>query len=77
MPRRALLILLSLSLVWGSCAHRAKPPQTSDLRADAKLGASSTNETEEAQRSLQEIQEKQLQEQKRQLERQITDPLAE
>ena len=74
---RVIFIFLSISFVFVSCARRQKPPQAVDLQADTKLGARfDPNEADDVQKSLEEIQEKQGQDQKRSLERQITDPLA-
>ncbi len=75
---RVILIALCLSFVLISCARRGKPSQAVDLKADTKLGARyDEDEAEDVQKSLEEIREKQGQEQKRHLERQITEPLDE
>lgn len=54
-----------------SCLSSSKPPTDSD--ADSKLGAEAEEETGYAQQTLDELKEERLKEQKRALERQITD----
>lgn len=61
------LLLFSFS----SCIHRP----ASDADTDAALGLGAEGDAEEAQQELDRIQQNQLEEQKRQLNRQITDPL--
>ena len=69
---RAFLSLLLLTLFsFSSCIHRA----ATDADTDAALGLRTESETAEAQQELDRIKEAQLEEQKRQLNRQITDPL--
>ena len=70
---RRMLSLLSLLIFLTSCT--TAPPQNPDTKADTQLGAAREEQTEEAEAALEELREVQRQEQKRHLERQITDPL--
>ena len=69
---RSAIAFLILPLFLISCA--SKSPQATDLNADTELGVAQHEETEEAQAHLEDLREMQRQEQKRQLERQITEP---
>lgn len=66
---------VSFLLLCSACANRGAAP--ADVQADAKLKVDSGSDTTagEGQAAVQELQEKQRQEQRRQLERQINDPL--
>lgn len=55
-----------------SCAMRSS--QAQDATVDTNLGVHQKEQSHEAVKTLEEIQESQRQEQKRQLERQITEP---
>lgn len=69
MKQSVLLILLLLTLV--SCAGRS--PQASDATADTQLGAD-TAAAEDAESTLEEFEDLQRREQKRNLERVINEP---
>ena len=70
MRRFIFLPFLLLSLSFSSCIHH---PAT-DAGADEALGLGTKDSAAEAQQELSRSQEAQQQEQRRQLERQITDP---
>ena len=65
----SLLALLCLSLT--SCIFSSKKP--TDAEADSTLGVVAEEQTGDAQQTLEELREERLKEQKRALERQITD----
>ena len=67
------IVLLGLCVALTSCATKPKPAADSD--ADTKLGLVQDEERDEAQKANDELQEAQRQEQKRRLERVVTDPL--
>ncbi len=68
--------LFVMSILLSSCAGQTA--QEKDSRADAALGLAyeEGGQDEEARTALNDYQDKQIQEQKRNLERQVTDPLA-
>ncbi len=68
---RTLIALILILLSFSSCAQR---PLTADADADEALGVETENNAAQAQQELERIQKQQLEDQKRQLDRQITDP---
>ncbi len=69
---KRLLLVPVLSFFLASCAHQLPP--VSDSAADAKLGLTSEDQTEETEETVAQIQEAHRKEQKRNLERIITEP---
>ena len=65
------VLLISLLVTLASCAVRS--PQASDIDADTQLGLAHEEQAEDAESALAEIQETQRREQKRALERVITE----
>ena len=68
-----LLFLILFTFVAAGCATQS---HLSDTAADEKLGLVQEEKKDEAQEALSQLQELHRQEQKRNLERQITDPLS-
>ena len=69
---RILVSLVLSSLLFSSCFLHRTP---TDEGADEALGLSTESEKATAQQELERLQKAQLEEQKRQLDRQITDPV--
>ncbi len=67
------LLLSALLFLLNACATQ---PSAKDAAVDAKLGLVQDEHTEEAEKSLDEIKDAERLEQKRELERYITDPLS-
>lgn len=67
-----LLILLACLSLFSSCT--APEPKPSDAAADTELGLTHEEDRGEAEQTLEELREAQQQEQRRRLERQVTEP---
>ena len=67
------LLAMLLVFVFSSCAS-APAGQNRDAQADSELGADQNEQIFEAQQTINSIQERNRQEQKNALQRQITDP---
>lgn len=69
--RRAILALLLFSLFgFSSCLYHS----TTDVKTDEALGLSAESDSTSAQQDLERTQKNQIEEQKHQLDRLITDP---
>lgn len=66
-----IVVLLLMTLSFSSCFTR----QSADNKADDALGLDTNVDQALAQQEMQKIQKAQFEEQKRQLDRQITDPI--
>lgn len=71
---KKIIYLILAAMIFSSCALR---PEGADTKADTALGVTQDEDRQDAEQTLQEMREAQRQEQKRHLERQINDPLAE
>ena len=64
--------MFAFLLLHSACSTTHQPV---DTQADAKLGLNQEEQTDDAQDALKKLQDIRAQEQKRNLERQITDPV--
>ena len=65
-------ILISALSLFSSCA--APSPKASDTAADTELGLTQEEDQEDAHETVRSLAEAQQQEQRRRLERQVTEP---
>ncbi len=71
--KKKYFLLILLPFIFVSCAAQNK---NSDSQADSRLGVEDQDDNQTARSALQQLQQTQLREQRRQMERQISEPLS-